>query len=55
MGQPGFNILQTVKEGRERKCGGLRGGVELGVICITVEIDSMFSENIAKSEKLIKI
>lgn len=53
MGKPNFYVLQTVKGGRWRKCSrGLQGELMPGVICVTVEIKSMFSENIAKRENV---
>ena len=42
-GKTSFDILSPVREGRGRKWGrGLRGEVELGVVCVTGETKSMF-------------
>ena len=51
MGKPGFDILQTVKEGGWRKWGArIAGEIELGVVCITMKVESVVPEDIAKGE-----
>ena len=51
MREPGFDILQTVKEGGWRKSGTrFAGEIELSVVRVAVKIEAVIPEDIAKGE-----
>jgi hypothetical protein len=55
LGEPGSDFLDAIGEGegggRESR-GGFGGQVELGIICITMELNIIFTEKMAKREEI---
>ena len=53
MGEPGSDFLEAIGEGGWREGrGGFGGQVELGIICITMELNIIFTEKKPKREEI---
>ena len=50
MGEPGSDFLEAIGDGSGRE--GCGGQVELGIICITMELNIIFMEKMAKREEI---
>ena len=52
-GEPGSDFLEAIGEGGWREGhGGFSGQVELGIICITMELTIILTEKMAKREEI---